>query len=177
MRIKALLLAVGFLMLAGSFTGSQAGSKAKIGKLPNDKIASRSLRTVDGKQYTLTSLRGQVVVIDFFAVWCAHSRDHLPALNRFYTPASTPQLQIIGLAVEDQTSPDRLSKFISDYKISYPVGMVDDQTFAGFVGSRDVSVPQTLVYGRDGKLVAHYVGQSAEADADLIAKIQAELSK
>jgi thiol-disulfide isomerase/thioredoxin len=176
MRVKAFLLAVGFLVLAGFFTGSEAGSKAKIGRLPSDKIASRSLRTLDGKQFSLSSLRGQVVVIDFFAVWCAHSRDHLPALNRFYSPNSTPQLQIIGLAVEDQTTPERLSKFINDEKIGYPVGMVDDPTFAGFVG-HDVSVPQTLVYGRDGKLVAHYIGQSPEADANLVAKIQAELSK
>ncbi len=175
MKVKVLLLAVGLLVV--TVVGAGAGSKAKIGRLPSDKVASQPLRTLDGKQYTLTSLRGQVVVIDFFAVWCAHSRDHLPALNRFYTPNSTPQLQIIGLAVEDQTTPERLSKFISDYKIGYPVGMVDDPTFAGFVGSRDVSVPQTLVYGRDGKLVAHYVGQSADTDAELIAKIQTELSK
>src|SRR5215471_1966381 len=113
MRVKAFLLALGFLVLVGFYTGSEAGSKAKIGRLPSDKVASRSLQTVDGKQYTLTSLRGQVVVIDFFAVWCAHSRDRIPALNRFYTPNSTPKLQIIGLAVEDEkTSPDRLSKFI-----------------------------------------------------------------
>ena len=161
------------MVLAGFFTGSEAGSKAKIGHLPSDKVASRSLKTLDGKQFSLSSLRGQVVVIDFFAVWCAHSRDHLPALSHFN---STPKLQIIGLAVEDQTTPERLSKFINDEKIGYPVGMVDDPTFAGFVG-HDVSVPQTLVYGRDGKLVAHYIGQSAEADANLVAKIQAELAK
>ncbi len=177
MRAKVFLLAVGFLVVVGFYTGSEAGSKAKIGKLPSERIASQPLKTVDGKQFSLSSLRGQVVVIDFFAVWCAHSKDHLPALNRFYTPDSTPKLQVIGLAVEDQTSPDRLAKFISDYKIAYPVGMIDDKTFSGFVGSRDVSVPQTLLYGRDGKLVAHYVGQSADADADLVAKIQAELSK
>lgn len=173
MRVKAFLLAVGFIMLAGFFTGSEAGSKAKIGQLPSDKIASRSLRTLDGKQFSLSSLRGQVVVIDFFAVWCAHSRDHLPALNGFN---STPKLQIIGLAVEEKTTADSLSKFVNDNKIGYPVGMVDDQTFSGFVG-KDISVPQTLVYGRDGKLIAHYIGQSAEADADMVAKIQTELSK
>jgi thiol-disulfide isomerase/thioredoxin len=173
MRAKVLLLAVGFMVLAGSFTGSEAGSKAKIGHLPSDKVASRSLKTLDGKQFSLSSLRGQVVVIDFFAVWCAHSRDHLPALNRFN---STPQLQIIGLAVEEKTTSDLLTKFINENKVGYPVGMVDDQTFSGFVG-KDISVPQTLVYGRDGKLVAHYIGQSPEVDADLVAKIQAELSK
>ncbi len=173
MRVKAFLLAVGFIMLAGFFTGSEAGSKAKIGHLPSDKIASRSLRTLDGKQFSLSSLRGQVVVIDFFAVWCAHSRDHLPALNGFN---STPKLQIIGLAVEEKTTADSLSKFVNDNKIGYPVGMVDDQTFSGFVG-KDISVPQTLVYGRDGKLIAHYIGQSAEADANMVAKIQTELSK
>jgi thiol-disulfide isomerase/thioredoxin len=78
-------------------------------------------------------LRGQVVVIDFFAVWCAHSRDHLPALNGFYSSNSSPKLQVIGLAVEEKTTPDSLSKFINDNKIGYPVGMVDDQTFSGFV--------------------------------------------
>jgi hypothetical protein len=114
MRVKAFLLAVGFLVLAGFFTGSEAGSKAKIGRLPSDKVASRSLKTLDGKQFSLSSLRGQVVVIDFFAVWCTRVTisPHSMVSN------STPKLQIIGLAVEEKTTADSLSKFVNDNKIA-----------------------------------------------------------
>jgi len=157
-------------------TGSEA--KGKIGKLPKESLARHQVTSLDGRRFSLAELRGQVVVLDFFAVWCGHSRDHMPALTRFNEDDRERGLQIIGLAVQDQqTTAERLAQFIKDQKIGYPVGLVSDRIFADYVQSRDVSVPQTLVFGRDGRLMAHFVGQSAETDAALTAAIKGELEK
>jgi thiol-disulfide isomerase/thioredoxin len=176
----AILLTFISLGLSVLITFGLAGSEAKVkvGKLPKDSVARRPIITLDGRQFDLVSLRGQVVVLDFFAVWCAHSRDRVPALTRFTEADRQQGLQIIGLAVQDnETTSERLAQFIKDQKINYPVATITDDGFAAYVESRDVSVPQTLVYGRDGRLAAHFIGQSAEIDAALVATINRELAK
>jgi thiol-disulfide isomerase/thioredoxin len=158
--------------------GSGTEAKARIGKLPKDSIANHPLRTFDGRQFSLADLRGQVVVLDFFAVWCGHSKRHIPTLTKFGDDERRRGLQIIGLAVQDsESTSERISQFIKDFKIAYPIGVIKDHIFSEYVESRDVSVPQTLVYGRDGRLVAHFNGHDPKIDADLTATIRRELDK
>ncbi|MCI0336607.1 MAG: TlpA family protein disulfide reductase [Acidobacteria bacterium] len=158
--------------------GSRTEAKVKIGKLPKDSVANHTLRTFDGKQFTLAGLRGQVVVLDFFAVWCGHSKQHVPTLARFGDDERQRGLQIIGLAVQDsESTSERIAQFIKEFNLTYPVGVVQDPVFSDFVESRDVSVPQTLIYGRDGRLVAHFTGHDSKVDADLTATIKRELEK
>lgn len=169
----------GLLIVAAAVCiGTNSEAKVKIGKAPKESVAQLPIETFDGQRYTLAGLRGKVVVLDFFADWCAHSRDHIPALNGFTQADFDRGLQIIGQAVEDdRTSMTTVRKFIADQKINYPVGLTTDRKFVSYVESKDVSVPQTLVYGRDGKLVAHFSGQSAQLDAQLTETIKRELDK
>jgi len=161
-----------------TFTVITAEAQGKVGKEPKNSVANHQLDTLDGKHFTLAGLRGQVVVLDFFAVWCGHSRMHIPTLTRFGEEDRQRGLQIIGFAVQDsETTPQRIAQFIKELQISYPVGTVQDAVFSSYVQSRDVSVPQTLVYGRDGRLVAHFAGHDSSVDADLTATIRRELAK
>jgi thiol-disulfide isomerase/thioredoxin len=132
----------------------------------------------DGRQFTLADMRGKVVVLDFFAVWCGHSRQHIPTMTKFTAEDTNRGLQIIGLAVDDaESTPRRVAEFIQQMKITYPVGMIEDPVFAKFVESKDVSVPQTLIYGRDGRLVAYFSGHDATTDAEITATVKRELNK
>ncbi|MBK9706241.1 MAG: TlpA family protein disulfide reductase [Acidobacteria bacterium] len=83
--------------------GSGAGAKDKVGRLPKDSVASNQLRTLDGRSFSLSDLRGQVVVLDFFAIWCGHSKQHIPTMTRFNNEDNKRGLQIIGLAVRMET--------------------------------------------------------------------------
>jgi thiol-disulfide isomerase/thioredoxin len=173
----AIIVGIFFAMMLVSL-GPGTEAKAKIGRLPKDSIASHPLRTFDGRQFSLAELRGRVVVLDFFAVWCGHSKRHIPTLTRFSDEDRQRGLQIIGLAVQDsESTSERISQFIKDFKIAYPVGVIKDHIFSDYVESRDVSVPQTLVYGRDGRLVAHFNGHDPQVDAELTATIRRELEK
>ncbi len=157
---------------------SATDAKVRIGELPKDSLARRPLRMTDGRQFTLAEMRGKVVVLDFFAVWCGHSRQHIPTLTKFTEDDAKRGLQIIGLAVDDaESTPKRVAEFIQQMKITYPVGMVEDPVFTKFVQSKDVSVPQTLIYGRDGKLVAYFSGHDATVDAEITATVKRELDK
>lgn len=178
-RPAAFRLIIGLsLAILVTLFSSLAEATQKTGKLPKDATANRPLRTLDGQQFSLTGLRGKVVVLDFFAIWCGHSRDHLPTMAKFGEAERQSGLQIIGLAVKDNQSPEaRVKQFIQDMKIQYPVGMISDSEFSDYVQSRDVSVPQTLVFSRDGRLVAHFSGHDNKIAADVAATINRELTK
>ena len=164
------------ISLALSFPITEA--KPNIGKLPKDSVANHQLQTLDGRQFSLAGLRGKVVVLDFFAVWCGHSRDHIPTMTKFRDAEREGVLQIIGLAVKDKESTqERVRKFIQEMKIEYPVGMISDPDFSDYVNSKDLSVPQTLVYARDGRLVAYFSGHDDKIGADIAATINRELVK
>ena len=120
----------------------------------------------------------QVVVLDFVAVWCAHSRDHIPTVNRFDDEDRERGLKIIGLIINDrETSQSRVQQFIKDQKVEYPVTLISQDLFERFIDSKDTDVPQTLVYGRNGRLAAHFIGHDATIDAQLTTAIKQELDK
>src|SRR5262245_5069301 len=158
------------------FGVSRLQAKVKVGKLPKNSIANYQLQTIDGRQFSLAGLRGKVVTLNFFAVWCGHSKQHNQTLKRLDSEGRG--LQIIGLSVEcPESTPERLAQFIKDSQINYPVGMIKDRVFSEYVESRDLSVPQTLVYGRDGRLAAHFNGHDAKVDTDLTETVKRELEK
>jgi thiol-disulfide isomerase/thioredoxin len=178
-RLMTFCIAAGLsfaLALASPFPMTEA--KPNIGKLPKDSLANYQFQTLDGRQFSLAGLRGKVVVLDFFAVWCGHSRHHIPTMTKFGASEQERGLQVIGLAVNDaESTRDRVRKFIEEMKINYPVAMISDSNFSDFVQSKDVSVPQTLIYGRDGRLVAYYGGHDDKTAADVAATVDRELGK
>lgn len=176
MVISGVVAAVCLVLMVQLLPAVEA--KAKLGRLPKDSVANNTIRTMDGQEFTLAGMRGKVVVLSFFAIWCGHSKRHIPSLTKYGPQDESRGLQIIGQAVRDaESTPDRVRQFIRDYKINYPVGMVKDPVFSDYVDSRDVSVPQTLVYARDGRLVGHFSGHDANVDAEMTATIERALNE
>lgn len=119
-------------------------------------------------------MHGKVVVLHFFGSWCGYSKAQVKVLRQF-TETGLPQgLEVLGMAVKDPRSNAQLVKqFISDQKVNYPVvDNVEDQVFSQLVNSRDVSVPQTLIFGPDGKLIAHYNGYSQQINNEITSTIK-----
>lgn len=151
----------------------------RTGQPPKDFLARHQFSTLDGRRLSLEALRGQVVVLHFFGTWCGYSKAQARMLSEL-TKEGLPQgLQIVGLSVKDPlTNPQALRQFIADQHVTYPVvGQVDDNLFSKFVESRDVSVPQTLIYGSDGRLVAHFNGYSRQVNQQIVEAIKRELGK
>ena len=178
-RVFLLSIIMGLsLATFGIYAVTTTSAKPKIGQLPKDSLARHSLTMLDGRKYNLADLRGKVVVLDFFASWCGHSKQHIPTMTKFSQEDQQRGLQIVGLAVEDdRTTRARIEYFIREMQIAYPVGMVSDPVFSKYVDSKDVSVPQTLVFARDGKLVAHFAGHDENVANELTATIKRELEK
>ena len=177
--LRLTIAAVGLLTLFvfTLSTGFQTEAVTNVGKAPKESTAQIKLNTVDGPQFSLAALRGKVVVLDFFGIKCAHSRDHIKETMTQFSEEQVKQgLQIIGIESES-SSAEQVRQFIQDQKLNYPVAQVDEPTFMQFVNSRDLSAPQTLVFGRDGKLVLHTNGHSAQNEGAIRAAVQKALDK
>ena len=176
-RVRLTVATTGLLALFifTTLTPFQTEAVTKVGKAPKEAVAQIKLKTVDGQQLSLASLRGKVVVLDFFGIHCAHSRDHVrDTMTQFSDEEFKRGLQIIGMESEDSTV-ERVKQFIQDEKINYPIAQIDEPTFIQYVESKDLSAPQTMIFGRDGKLLLHTMGHGARIQATIRETIQKAL--
>jgi len=105
-----------------------------------------TLRASDGRSYTLSALRGQVVILNFWATWCPPCRAEMPALQEVYDARSDEG--VIVLAVNQNEDPKRVDDFAAELKLTFPL-LLDP----GYVVNdryRISLLPTTFFIGRDG---------------------------
>jgi thiol-disulfide isomerase/thioredoxin len=109
---------------------------------------------LDGRQISTASLRGKVVLVNFWATWCPPCRAEIPdlvALQEKYKD----HLQIIGIS-QDSGSLDEVRRFAAEHKINYPTVMSTPEIEALFPGV--YALPTTFVIDREGKLAQKHIG-------------------
>jgi thiol-disulfide isomerase/thioredoxin len=163
--VVALIATVGYTVLSGHREESTDLRLALPGTSVSDPRSTRVpedfvVRTVDGRTIRLSAYRGKVVVMDFWATWCPPCRQETPQLARIARENRERGVEVVGLHIDDRgrSSPDAIRKFIDTYGIEYTVGLATDDMFTSYLGTADDTIPQTLVFGRDGRLIKHLIG-------------------
>jgi peroxiredoxin len=113
-----------------------------------------SLAALDGKPLQLSSYRGKIVVLDFWATWCAPCREEIPHFIDMQNRYGGRGVQLIGISMDD--SPEPVVAFYRQFKMNYPVALGNarlGEAYGGILG-----LPITFLIGRDGKVEAKYIG-------------------
>lgn len=120
--------------------------------------ADFKLNSVDGKEYSLQSLHGKVVLLDFWATWCVPCRNDMPALQKVYQDFRDKGLVMLGMDVgEDQNTVD---KFLLGTKLSYPIVLAGD---ADVVQDYKVTAfPTVVLIDSEGKIAMYHVGSGSD---------------
>lgn len=109
---------------------------------------------LDGRRFSTSSLRGKVVIVNFWATWCPPCRAEIPdliALQEKYKDA----LQIVGVS-QDEVPPEQVKAFATAHKINYPIVMTTNEIERLFPGIQ--ALPTSFVLDREGRLVQKHVG-------------------
>jgi thiol-disulfide isomerase/thioredoxin len=111
MEFTKILAAVALAALAGS----ASAARLKVGQpVPNAELVM-----VDGKRMHLSDLRGQVVMLNYWATWCVPCRTELPLLDAYYRNASNRgwPLVIVAVATEDSAPKSQLRPLFAVLKM------------------------------------------------------------
>jgi len=114
--------------------------------------ADFALTDLTGKTWTLSELRGEVVLVNFWATWCPPCRKEMPDLQALYERFRPQGLVILGISDEEAA---KVEPFIRERKVTFPV-LLDPgrKVHESFVVE---GIPKSFVYDRQGKLVAQSI--------------------
>ena len=126
---------------------------------------------LDGSTMSLGAQNGEVVVVNFFASWCAPCRQEAAALEETWRAYEGQGVQFYGIAYKDADS--KAQAFLDEFEVSYPSTVDTSNRTAREYGI--TGVPETFVVGRDGLLVHHFLGPITQAQ--LSAAIERALSQ
>ncbi len=112
------------------------------------------LKTLDGKAFQLTELRGRVVLLNFWATWCIPCRSEIPELNQMHRDLESRGLAVVGVSTYDGA--DGVKEFWKDIKQDYTVLLGDSGVESKFAVS---GLPTTFVLDREGRIRARIVGE------------------
>lgn len=145
-----------------------SGNKSKSAQ---DELTDFTLVSLDGEEYTLSSLKGQVVVIDFWATWCPPCRNSIPTFVKLYNKYSERGFTILGIGLDDEQA---LKNFKDQMTIPYPI----------FVGSNELAkaygvtgIPKTIFIDKKGSIRKTQVGFAPELEPQFDALVDSLLSE
>jgi peroxiredoxin len=113
------------------------------------------LEAIAGGTVDLKSLKGKVVMLDFWATWCGPCRASIPHLNELYAEHREAGLEILGISV-DQAGPDAVRAFTKRQKMDYPLVMANSDIVRAYGGI--TSIPTAFLIDREGRVRQKYVG-------------------
>jgi thiol-disulfide isomerase/thioredoxin len=113
------------------------------------------LRDLSGQNLELASYKGQVVLLNFWATWCAPCRAEIPEFVTLQSKYRGKPLRVVGISLDDRA--EAAAQFYRQYKMNYPVALGNAalaEAYGGVLG-----LPVTFIIGCDGRIHLRFDGK------------------
>lgn len=132
-----------------------------------------TLRGADGRNVRLDELRGQVVLVNFWATWCGPCREEMPRLETLYEKYRKSGFVLLGVNVDDD--PHAALATAAKLNVSFPVLLDTDKKVSKLYQLN--TMPSTIVIDRDGKMRFLHRGYHAGTESDYEQQIRGLLKE
>jgi thiol-disulfide isomerase/thioredoxin len=169
-RWNLLLVLVVVTSLTTVFSGCKSDGASTPKTLANEPEVT--FKDLQGKDVPLASLKGKVVVVNFWATWCEPCQVEIPWMIGFQQKYADKGFTLLGVAMDEEGKSAvepfvQKSQFDVDGKkltMNYPIVLGNDDLAAKFGGL--LGLPTSIVISRDGKVVKRYIGLASQDDLD-----------
>jgi len=157
-RSHVLIVAVA---VAGALLGLYAGTYFGQPQLttPRERLTDLQFPDAAGQRHRLDEWNGKLVLVNFWATWCGPCREEMPLLNHARFELAGKDLQVVGIAVDDA---EAVGAFLKDNPVNYPILIGGSDALYQF-GDGSGVLPYSVLFGRDGKLLAQRAGSFSES--------------
>jgi peroxiredoxin len=140
-----------WLIVAGLFVVRVAPSvRAAVGwESASAGAPAVTFQMLDGSAVRLHDLKGQVVLVNFWATWCPPCRAEMPGFQKVYDARHADGFTVVGVSMDEGPRP-QVASFLRDRTITYPVAMATAEVVSGFGGIN--SFPTSFLIDRQGRV-------------------------
>jgi thiol-disulfide isomerase/thioredoxin len=128
-----------------------------------------ALPDTDGKDQPLAQWTGKVLVVNFWATWCAPCREEMPMFVRLQREQEANGLQFVGIAVDQA---DKVRQFAGEIGLNYPalIGGYGAMELSKSLGNSLMALPFTVIVDRGGRVAHTQLGPLKEEQLTSIVK-------
>ncbi len=150
---------------------SPAGSSTYLENEDRRVAPDFAMTDASGKQFNLSDFRGKIVLLNFWATWCAPCKAEIPMFDGLQQTYQGHNFTVLGVSLEEDGW-NLVKPFMATARFNYPV-MVGPEDVAALYGGLD-AVPTTLLIDKSGRIAALHVGlcSRSEYEADINALLQ-----
>lgn len=171
--IRVLCLTSLFFLLAMGPNSSIGGNKNVVSPLDaykqtNTKAPDFTLKDVNGRTFSLSSLKGKVILLNFWATWCPPCKAEMPSMNQLYNEIKAKRFEVV--AVSSDRSLSNVKEFLSKSRVDFTVLFDEKKTVTREY--KVFSMPTTFLIDRNGLIVEKYYGEYDWTDSEVRKQIE-----
>ena len=159
-KLNILVLIIGIMSSVMAQVGISPAQLEAIKKM-TDNINTApdfTLSSLDDSTYTLSSMKNNVVLLNFWATWCGPCRMEIPDFNELYLKHNKEGLEILGIAMDGTKK--SLKNFTKSYTMEYPIlyGSARDLNKVSMDYGGVMSLPTSILIGKNNEVIRTYPG-------------------
>ena len=127
------------------------------------RVPDPTFKSLDGQSRKLSALRGQIVVVNFWATWCGPCQEELPRLSKIAASYAGKPVSCVFISIDEPKNRPKIPSTFAKLNVSFDSWVNADTDMLGQFGLGDI-VPGTMVLDENGEAVARVMGEAQEND-------------